>query len=61
MLTSNSKQLFAIEVPDFIVVVLRHVGLTFILRTEYALVVSAAMITKSFPLSPMSESILKYF
>ena len=56
-LTSERHYFFTIEVPNFIIVVLSDASDTFIRRTEYALVVSAARITKSFPLIPMSESI----
>ena len=38
-----------------------NLNITFILRTEYALNVSAARITKSFPLTPINESILYDF
>jgi hypothetical protein len=61
VLASESQQFLAVEVPNFIVVVLSGRGVTFMRRTEYALVVSAAMITKSLPLMAMRESILKYF
>lgn len=57
MLATQCQQFLSIEVPDLIVEVLNESGVTFMRRTEYALVVSAATITKSFPLRAIKESI----
>ena len=61
MFSSNCKKFFSIKVPNFIIVVLYTLKSTFIRSTEYALMVSAAMMTKSLPLIPISESMFKIF